>query len=112
MKAYRCVDGRIRLFRPELNMARMNETAKRVVLPNFDGAELIKCIKRLVAIDQEWVPHSTASSLYIRPTLIGTEVRRVHAFCVHFLTVISRAAESEPRLELESVGVDRFAWSR
>lgn len=73
MKAYRCVDGRIRLFRPDLNMARMNDTAQRVVLPNFDGAELVKCIKRLVSIDQEWVPHSTASSLYIRPTLIGTE---------------------------------------
>ena len=75
MKAYRGVDGRIRLFRPDLNMARMNNTAQRVVLPNFDGEELTKCVKRLVAIDQEWVPHSTASSLYIRPTLIGTEVR-------------------------------------
>ncbi|XP_037086748.1 branched-chain-amino-acid aminotransferase, cytosolic-like [Pollicipes pollicipes] len=73
MKAYRCEDGRIRLFRPDLNMERMNNTASRVVLPNFDGQELISCIKRLVAIDQEWVPHSTASSLYIRPTLIGTE---------------------------------------
>ena len=75
MKAYRCVDGRIRLFRPDKNMERMNNTARRVVLPSFDGGELVKCIKRLVAIDQEWVPHSTASSLYIRPTLIGTEVR-------------------------------------
>jgi len=73
MKAYRGEDGQIRLFRPELNMARMNNTAGRVVLPNFDGPELVQCIKRLVAVDQEWVPHSTASSLYIRPTLIGTE---------------------------------------
>jgi branched-subunit amino acid aminotransferase/4-amino-4-deoxychorismate lyase len=26
-----------------------------------------------VQIDQEWVPHHNSSSLYIRPTLIGTE---------------------------------------
>jgi len=74
MKAYRGVDGKIRLFRPELNMERMNNSAIRVGLPSFRGEELIKCICRLISIDQEWVPHSTASSLYIRPTLIGIDV--------------------------------------
>ena len=28
---------------------------------------------RLIEIEQEWVPHAESSSLYIRPTLIGTE---------------------------------------
>ena len=28
---------------------------------------------RLIQIEQEWVPHAESSSLYIRPTLIGTE---------------------------------------
>lgn len=74
MKAYRGVDGKIRLFRPELNMERMNNSAIRSGLPPFRGEELIKCICRLISIDQEWVPHSTASSLYIRPTLIGIDV--------------------------------------
>ncbi|CAK1551717.1 unnamed protein product [Leptosia nina] len=73
LKAYRGVDDKIRLFRPELNMERMNLAAKRSGLPMFDGEELIKCITRLVQIDQEWVPHSETSTLYIRPTLIGTE---------------------------------------
>lgn len=74
MKAYRGVDGKIRLFRPELNMERMNNSAIRSGLPAFRGDELIKCLSRLISIDQEWVPHSTASSLYIRPTYIGIEV--------------------------------------
>lgn len=74
MKAYRGVDGKIRLFRPELNMERMNNSAARIGLPSFSGEELIKCISRLISIDQEWVPHSTASSLYIRPTFIGIDV--------------------------------------
>lgn len=73
MKAYRGRDGRIRIFRPELNMARMNASAARSGLPQFGSEELIKCICRLISIDQEWVPHSEAASLYIRPTLIGTE---------------------------------------
>lgn len=74
MKAYRGVDGKIRVFRPDLNMERMNVSAMRSNLPTFDGRELLKCINRLVTIDQEWVPHSTSASLYIRPTLIGIDV--------------------------------------
>lgn len=73
LKAYRGVDDKIRLFRPDLNMERMNLAAARSGLPTFNGEELIKCITRLVQIDQEWVPHSETSTLYIRPTLIGTE---------------------------------------
>lgn len=73
MKAYRGVDDKIRLFRPDLNMKRMNLAAHRSGLPIFNGEELIKCMKRLIQIDQEWVPHSETSTLYIRPTLIGTE---------------------------------------
>ncbi|TNN49728.1 Branched-chain-amino-acid aminotransferase, cytosolic [Liparis tanakae] len=39
----------------------------------FDQSELLKCIRRLVEIEQDWVPHSESSSLYIRPTFLGTE---------------------------------------
>ena len=46
MKAYRGVDGRIRLFRPDLNMKRMNMTAERSCLPTFDPNQLLECIKR------------------------------------------------------------------
>ena len=78
MKAYRGEDGRLRLFRPDRNMARMLNTAKRSSLPTFDASEMIKCIKRLIQIDKEWIPHSTTSSLYIRPTFIATDVSK---FC-------------------------------
>lgn len=77
MKAYRGVDGKIRLFRPELNMERMLHSTSRIGLPSFRSEELIKCICRLISIDQEWVPHSTTSSLYIRPTFIGVDVSTI-----------------------------------
>jgi len=73
MKAYRGDDGKIRLFRPDLNMKRMLTSAERSVLPTFDGNELLECIKKLIQVDADWVPKSKSSTLYIRPTLIGTE---------------------------------------
>ncbi|KAK3102307.1 hypothetical protein FSP39_010377 [Pinctada imbricata] len=73
MKAYKGEDGKIRMFRPLENMIRMNSTAQRSCLPTFDGEELIECMKTLISIDKDWVPDSRTSSLYIRPTMIGTE---------------------------------------
>lgn len=74
MKAYRGEDGRIRVFRPNMNMQRMNITAFRTGLPTFQASDLIQCMNRLISIDQEWVPHVNGASLYIRPTLIGIDV--------------------------------------
>ena len=48
------------------NMTRMVITAQRACLPTFEENELLQCIRKLVQIDQEWVPHSASSSLYIR----------------------------------------------
>jgi branched-chain amino acid aminotransferase len=72
MKAYRCKDGHVRLFRPEMNMARMNRSATRASLPGFDGIEMIKLLKRLIQANFDYVPHLLGESLYLRPTLIGT----------------------------------------
>ena len=42
-------------------------------LQSFDKNEFVECVRKLVHIDQEWVPYSTTSTLYIRPTFIGTD---------------------------------------
>ncbi|CAL4170308.1 unnamed protein product, partial [Meganyctiphanes norvegica] len=72
-KVFRGKDGKIRLFRHEMNFERMNRTAERSALPTFDCLEMKELLRKLVSIEQEWVPHSEDSSLYIRPALIGTE---------------------------------------
>uniref|UniRef100_A0AC34F9B0 Branched-chain-amino-acid aminotransferase n=1 Tax=Panagrolaimus sp. ES5 TaxID=591445 RepID=A0AC34F9B0_9BILA len=90
MKAYRGVDNKIRLFRPEQNMERMRLTAARTSLPDFNTEELIKIISELVKIDKEWVPYSTTGSLYIRPTMIGMDptlgVQESHEAKLYVLT--------------------------
>ncbi|XP_072889547.1 branched-chain-amino-acid aminotransferase, mitochondrial [Hemitrygon akajei] len=73
MKAFRGVDNKIRMFRPDLNMVRMHRSAVRACLPEFDKGELLECIRKLIEVDREWVPYSDTASLYIRPTFIGTE---------------------------------------
>lgn len=80
MKAYRGSDGKIRLFRPDLNMIRLLQGARRSMLPSFDPLEFVECMKRLIKIEEEWIPHSETSSLYIRPTFIGTDVSVIHDF--------------------------------
>lgn len=72
MKAYRTAKNEIALFRPDMNMKRMNKSASRILLPNFDGEELIKLITRLIEQDKYLIPEGQGYSLYIRPTLIGT----------------------------------------
>ncbi|XP_022653208.1 branched-chain-amino-acid aminotransferase, cytosolic-like isoform X3 [Varroa jacobsoni] len=75
MKAYKGVDGKIRLFRPNLNINRLLGSAERVGLPLFDGEEFLQCLVQLLKVDSDWVPPFTSGSLYIRPTFLGIEPR-------------------------------------
>ena len=73
MKAYRCADGSINLFRPEANFARMNVSAERLSIPAIDENLALEGLKKLIEIEKDWVPSSEGTSLYIRPTIIATE---------------------------------------
>lgn len=72
LKAYRTPDNKITMFRPDMNMARMNKSAARICLPTFDSEELIKLVGKLIEQDKHLVPTGKGYSLYIRPTMIGT----------------------------------------
>lgn len=57
VKLFRGVDGKLRLFRPSLNAARMLESARRVGLPNFDPDEWVKLVAKLCTVDgPRWLP--------------------------------------------------------
>ncbi|TCD67533.1 hypothetical protein EIP91_012287 [Steccherinum ochraceum] len=73
LKAYRDESGRVTMFRPDMNMKRMNTSAKRVALPSFNGEAVIELLKELIRKDKHWIPDIPGYSLYIRPTLIGTQ---------------------------------------
>ncbi|KAF2120514.1 branched-chain-amino-acid aminotransferase [Lophiotrema nucula] len=73
MKAYKDKEGNVRLFRPERNMARLNKSSARLALPTFDGDAMIDLIGKFVKLDQRFIPEARGYSLYIRPTMIGTQ---------------------------------------
>ena len=73
LKAYRWQDGTIHLFRPEKNWVRFNRSAVRMCMPEVEVAFQFELVEKLLRLDQDWVPHSVGSSLYIRPTMIASE---------------------------------------
>ncbi|KAI1797705.1 branched-chain amino acid aminotransferase II [Ganoderma leucocontextum] len=73
LKAYRDPNGKVTLFRPDMNMKRMNTSAERVALPMFNGDAVIELMKQLIRLDKHWIPEQPGYSLYIRPTMIGTQ---------------------------------------
>jgi len=73
LKAYKDLKGQLRLFRPDKNFERLNNTAERIALPVVDSRECIECLKSLILLDREWIPAEKGFSLYIRPTMIGTQ---------------------------------------
>ena len=73
LKAFRGADGKIRLFRPEMNWRRMHASAERLCMKMVDLDVFITSLMRLVRTDADWVPSRPGTALYLRPTLIGTE---------------------------------------
>jgi branched-chain amino acid aminotransferase len=79
MKAYRWANGKIALFRPHDNARRFARSAVRMAMPPVDPDFFVEAVKALVRTDAAWVPREPGT-LYIRPTLIGTEAAiGVHA---------------------------------
>ncbi len=73
LKAYRRADGGIQLFRPWENFARFNRSARRMGLPEVDPEFCLEALKKLIALDADWVPHNPGTSLYIRPFMFGDD---------------------------------------
>jgi branched-chain amino acid aminotransferase len=75
LKAYRGYDGKLRVFRPDCNTARMLMSSVRISLPSFPPDELEKLIISLMSVDgPKWLPRDRPGSfIYLRPTMIGTQ---------------------------------------
>ena len=72
LKAYRCQDGSINLFRPDQNAARFARSCTRLLMPEFPQERFVEAIKEVVRANAEWIPpYGTGGSLYIRPLMIG-----------------------------------------
>ena len=76
MKAYRCKDGHIRLFRPEENAARMQSTCRGILMPELPTEKFVEMVKKVVLLNERFVPpYENGATLYVRPLLIGTSAQ-------------------------------------
>ena len=72
MKAQTAADGRVLLFRPDLNSERMNLAAPRLLMPEVPAEMFIDAVEQAVRANYAWIPpFGSGASLYIRPMLIG-----------------------------------------
>jgi len=73
LKAFKNKDGRYGLFRPDLNIERMNKSAVRMCMPEIPENLFMEGLRELVRLDNQWIPTGELSSLYIRPVLFATD---------------------------------------
>ena len=73
LKAYRGADGKIRVFREEMNATRLFNSAKRTCMAPVPVEMFCEAVDRVVKANEEWIPpYGTGATLYIRPLLIGS----------------------------------------
>ncbi len=73
LKAYRGKDGKVRMFRVEENAARMQSTARGLLMPEVPTELFVEMSKKVVALNKDFIPpYETGATLYLRPLLIGT----------------------------------------
>ncbi|MDE2305526.1 MAG: branched-chain amino acid aminotransferase [Gammaproteobacteria bacterium] len=70
-KAYRHADGSIQVFRMDRHIARMRQSARHLVLPEPDAAQLEAMVRAVIDRCRDAVPEAPGA-LYLRPLLFGT----------------------------------------
>jgi len=73
LKAYRTKEGKIQLFRPDMNAKRMQESCRRILMPEVPVERFIDACKQVIKANEDYVPpYGTGATLYLRPFLFGT----------------------------------------
>lgn len=78
------------LFRPQTHARRINASARRLCMPEIPEELFLAALRAVVHEDASWVPTEPGASLYVRPTMIGTEaylgVRPAKQYLFYVLT--------------------------
>lgn len=73
LKAFRGVDGKVRLFRAEENAKRMQASARKLCLPVPSIELFVEACEEVIRRNERFIPpYGTGASFYLRPLLIGS----------------------------------------
>ena len=72
LKAYTTQDGKIVVFRPDLNAARMQDSCKRLEMPVLPENMFVDAVCKVVKANADYVPpYGSGATLYLRPYMFG-----------------------------------------
>ena len=72
LKAFRCPDGKVRVFRMDENAARLQSTCRGIMMPEVPTELFEEMVRKVVRLNQEYIPtYESGATLYIRPLLLG-----------------------------------------
>ncbi|EJX02576.1 branched-chain-amino-acid transaminase [gut metagenome] len=73
LKAFRCPDGKVRVFRMKDNAERLQSTCRGILMPELPTEIFCEMVERVVRLNSRFIPpYESGAALYIRPLLIGT----------------------------------------
>jgi len=73
LKAFRGIDGKVRIFRLDENAKRLQTSAQTIMMEQFPVDMFEQAVLKVVRLNERFVPpYESGASLYIRPLLIGT----------------------------------------
>ena len=76
LKAYRCPDGKVRVFRMDENAARLQSTCRGILMPEVPTELFEEMVKKVVRLNERFIPpYESGATLYVRPLLIGTSAQ-------------------------------------
>ena len=70
-KAFRRADGSVHIFRMDRHLQRMQQSARQLVLPEPDAAQVADMVRAVINRCRDAVPEAPGA-LYLRPILFGT----------------------------------------
>jgi branched-chain amino acid aminotransferase len=70
-KAFRRADGSVHVFRMDRHIQRMQQSARQLVLPEPDAAQLADMVRAVINRCRDAVPEAPGA-LYLRPIIFGT----------------------------------------
>lgn len=73
LKAFKTVNDEVVMFRPEAHIERLNNSSRRVCIPEVDNNFILNAMKELVSMERDWIPTKQGEALYIRPFILGSD---------------------------------------
>ena len=106
MKAYKDINNKIWLFRPDENYKRIIKSSFRLAMPEFPENLFFEGLNNLLKLDSDWIKPGLGNSLYIRPFIFATEgsINATEANQYKFMIICAPASSyysGEVRVKIE-----------